>query len=93
MVRINRCSSPLSPTALRAALIRLLSVEFGDDPTAPDRGDQIVLADHTVAVAHQIEQQIEHLRLDRDQLRAPPEFAAFRIKYMIFKTKLHVSRP
>ena len=68
MVRISRCLSPLSPTALRAALMRLVRVEFGHDAAAPDRRDQIVLADDAVAVLHQVNQQVEHLRLDRNQL-------------------------
>ena len=64
-----------------------------NDPAAPDRGDQIVLADHAVAVLHQIDQQVEHLRLERDQIGAAPQLAPVGIKYMIFKVKLHVACP
>ena len=34
------------------------------DPAAPDRGEQIVLADDTLAILHEIDEQIEDLRLD-----------------------------
>ena len=64
MVRISFCSSPLSPTAFRAALMRLVKRRIRHDPAAPDRGDEIVLADDAVAVLHQVNQQVEHLRLD-----------------------------
>ena len=36
------------------------------DPAAPDRRDEIILADDALAVLHQVSQQIEHLRLDRN---------------------------
>ena len=41
---------------------------FGDDPPAPHRIQQVVLADDALAVLHQIEQQVEDLRPDRDRL-------------------------
>ena len=93
MVRISLCSPPLSPTALRAALMRLVRVEFRDDAAAPDRGDQIVLADDAVAVLHQVDQQVEHLRLDGDGVGAAPQLAPVHIKRMIAKEKLHFRRP
>ena len=46
----------------------------GHDAAVPDAGDQVVLADHAVAVADQEHQQVEDLRLDRD--RARPRSAA-----------------
>ena len=70
MVRISFCSSPLSPIALRAALMRLASVEIRHDPAAPDRGEQIILADDPLVVPHEIGQQIEHLRLDGNRRAA-----------------------
>ena len=56
MVRISFCSAPLSPTALRAALMRLVKGQIRHDPAAPDRGEQIVLADDALAVLQQIGQ-------------------------------------
>ena len=93
MVRISRCSSPLSPTALRAALMRLVSVESDTMRPPQTDGDQIVLAHHAVAILHEVKQQVEHLRLDRDQFRAAPKLAPVGIKYMIFKAKLHRAAP
>ena len=40
-----------------------------------------------MAVLHQINQQIEDLRLDRDQFGATPEFASVDVKQMIAKEK------
>ena len=63
------------------------------DPAAPDRSNQIVLADDAVAVLHQVNQQIEHLRLDRNGLGAAAQFAPIDVKRMIGKEKLHVGAP
>ena len=38
-----------------------------DDAPAPDRGQQIILADHAVAVPDQVNEEIEDLGLDRHQ--------------------------
>ncbi len=40
------------------------------DPAAPDRRDEIVLADDAVAIFDQENQEVEHLRLDRNGLGA-----------------------
>src|SRR4029453_9287082 len=60
------------------------------DPAAPNRSDKIVLAHHAITVLDQIQQQVEHLRLKRDELSAPPKLPAIRIEYLVFKAKLHV---
>ena len=52
MVRISCRFRPLSPTAVRAALIRPVGVRFRHNSTAPDRSNQIILADDTVAVLY-----------------------------------------
>src|SRR4029079_1304225 len=54
------------------------AVECGvrDDPSLPDGCDQVVLADDMLAIVDQIDQQVEHLRLDRDQFAARAQFAA-----------------
>ena len=85
MVRISFCSSPLSPIAFRAALMRLVKRRIRHDPAAPDRSEEIVLADDAVAVLHQIDQQIEHLRLDGNGLGAAAQLAPVGIKHMIVK--------
>src|SRR5215467_11341000 len=60
------------------------------DPAAPNRSDKIVLANHAVTVLDEIQQQVEHLWLKRDELRGPPKLSALRIEYVVFKAKLHV---
>jgi hypothetical protein len=60
------------------------------NPAAPNRSDKIVLANHAITVLDEIQQQVEHLRLKRDELSAPPKLAAIRIEYLVFKAKLHV---
>ena len=37
---------------------------LGDDPTIPDRLDQFILADNPIAVAHEVNDEIEDLRLN-----------------------------
>ena len=73
--------------------MRLVKVEFRDDAAAPDRGDQIVLADHPIAVLHEIHQQVEHLRLHGDGFAAAPQLAPTHVKDLIRKGKLHFDRP
>jgi hypothetical protein len=43
-----------------------------NDPSAPDRGQEIVLADDPVPVADQKYQKVEHLRLHRRQHSSAP---------------------
>ena len=83
MVRISFWCWPLSPIALRAALMRLVRVEFRHDPAVPDRGDQVVFGDDAVAVLHQVNQQVEYLRLDSNRLRIPAQLPPVGIKCMI----------
>ena len=56
---------------------------FGDDAAVPDALDQIVLGDDAVAVLDEVDQQIEHLRLDCDILAAAGEFAHAGIEHMV----------
>ena len=62
---------------------------FGDDAAIPHRLDQIVLGDDVVAVFDQVNQEIEHLRLDRHALAAAGQLAKVDIKHMVGKMKLH----
>ena len=61
------------------------------DAAAPDRRDEIVLADDAVAVLHQVDQQVEDLRLDGNGLRPAAQLAPVRVKRMVGKEKLHAS--
>ena len=49
-----------APGAIDAAGERGL----GDDPAIPDRLDQFILADDPIMIAHQVNDEIEDLRLD-----------------------------
>ena len=93
IVRISFWFLPLSPIAIRAELMRLVSVEFGNASATPDRSDQILPADDVVAVLHQIDQQVEYLRFHGNPLAAAEQLAAFDVKCMIFKGKLHAAFP
>ena len=62
---------------------------FGNDAAIPHRLDQIVLGDDVVAVFDQVNQQIEHLRLDRDAFAAAGQLAKVDIEHMVGKVKLH----
>ena len=73
--------------------MRLVIVEFGDDPAAPDRLQEIVLADDAFAVPNQVDQEVEDLRFERDPLAAPPEFAPINVKHMIGKDKFQFRSP
>ena len=59
------------------------------DPAAPDRSDEIVLADDAIAVLHQVNQQVEHLRLDVYRNFGAPEFAPFNIDLVVTKAEDH----
>jgi hypothetical protein len=62
-----------------------------DNPAVPDRSDEIVLADDAVAVLHQVDQQVEHLRLDINRLGPAAQFAPVGIKCLIGKKKFHLA--
>ncbi len=64
-----------------------------NDTATPDRRDEIASADDPLAVLQQVNQNVEDLRLDCNPLRAAPQLALFRIKYMIDKDKTHCSAP
>lgn len=70
--------------------MRVVKVESDTMRPPPYRGDQIVLAYHAVAVFHEMDDKIEHLRLDSDEPRAALQLAPLRIKFMIGKEIFHV---
>jgi hypothetical protein len=82
---MRRCSSPLSPIALRAALIRVKSVDSENDAPAPHGGEQIVFADDALAIADQVLEDVEDLTLKGDQRVPVPQLAPRRIQREIFK--------
>ena len=58
---------------------------FRDDAPMPDRGQQLVLADHAVAVPDQVNKKIEDLGLDGDQGSSPAQFAATCVEYTVLE--------
>ena len=65
----------------------------GDDAAVPDGLDQVILGDDAVTVLDQVNQEIKHLRLDRDGLAAAGQFAQGSVKHMVGKVKLQVFVP
>jgi hypothetical protein len=59
----------------------------------PHPGDEIVLADDAVAVAQQVDQQVEHLRLDRNELRPAAQLAPLDIERVVAELEVHPSSP
>src|SRR4051812_47188812 len=57
------------------------------DPAAPYQGNEIVSADDLIAVLQEMDEQIEYLRLRRDQFAAAPQFATAGIEGVIIKAK------
>ena len=74
------------PRGVDAAVER----RIGDDPAAPYQGDEIVPADDMVAVLQQMHQQVEYLRLHRDQLAITAQLAKIGIEDVIIEAEFHV---
>jgi hypothetical protein len=66
---------------------------FRHDAAAPHRLKQIVLGDHAVTVLHQVDQEIEDLRLERCRRAAAPQFPAVGVEGMITKAELQTRIP
>jgi hypothetical protein len=63
--------------------------QIRDHPAAPDRREEIALADDATGILHEVEQQIEYLGLDRNQCVAAAQLASIRVKCVIGKEKFH----
>src|SRR5262249_34020717 len=55
------------------------------DAAAPYVSDQVVAADHALAILDHIRQQIEDLRLERDRGIAAAQLASLRIERIVFE--------
>jgi hypothetical protein len=66
---------------------------FGDNPAPPYGMQKIVLADNTLAILHQMDEQVEDLRPRRDDLGRPGELPAIRVEHAISKYELHFDAP
>ena len=73
--------------------MRLVRVDFRDDAAVPDGLDEVVLADDAVPIFDQVDQQVEHLRLDANHLAGPGQLTQPRIQHVLGKVKLHVFAP
>ena len=89
-VRISRCVAPSSPSARRAALIRVVSADSETIRPPHIACKQIVLADHAVAVLHEEGQQIEDLGFDIERARAAAQFAPLEVEPVVAKRKSHL---
>jgi hypothetical protein len=68
---------------------RVDSVEqrgFRNNPPMPDRGQQIILADHPVTVPDQVDKEIEDLGLDSHKGRSPAQFTAIRVERTVLES-------
>ena len=76
---MRRCSAPLSLTALRTALRRVVSAETKTIRPPPHVVDQIIPADDPVMVADEMDKEVENLRFEPDGLNAAAQFSPFDI--------------
>ena len=63
------------------------------NPTIPNRDYEIVLADDAFAVAHQVDQEVEDFRPNRNNLRPPGELPPVRVKHAVSEHKMHFGAP
>jgi hypothetical protein len=85
----DRADQPLVLAAVAHGLSRGVDAarkgRIRHNPAAPDRSDEIVLADDSISVLHQVNQQVEDLRLDGNGLRPAVQLAPVGIKCMAGK--------
>jgi hypothetical protein len=58
---------------------------FRNNATVPDRANQFIPANNPFAMADEMEQKIEDLRLDRDEIHSAPQFSAIVIEREILE--------
>src|SRR5262249_49925002 len=63
----------------------------GDDPPLPDRVEQLVLAYRPVVIANEVDEQVEHLRLDRDDLAASAPLMVAEIDLVLGEAEVQMS--
>jgi len=64
---------------------------FRDNAAVPDRLYQVIFADDSITITHQVNDQIEHLRLDMHRFTSFAEFVLARINFELSKTIFHYS--
>src|SRR5262249_708940 len=66
---------------------------FGHGSTAPDRGQQVLPAHHTVAVINQKHEKIESLRFDVLKAWPAAQFPPTAVNGIVFENEQHLARP
>src|SRR5262249_39415565 len=64
---------------------------FRDDTALPDRVEQLVLGDDSIPVSHEMNEQIEHLRLDVDDCAGAPQLVPCPIDLEIGESEVQSS--
>src|SRR5690606_34173825 len=85
----HRLSRAVVPRRLARGANATGNTGVGNRPPIPDRGDDLVLGDHPVAIAHQMDQQAQHLRLEVYGLTTAAELERLRIELEIAKCRSH----
>jgi hypothetical protein len=76
----DRCARCIDPGRERGV---------GHNPTAPNSANEVILRNNSVAVLHKIQNEVEHLRLNRNRRTATPKLAAIGIKNVVIEEKCH----
>jgi hypothetical protein len=63
-----------------------------NDPASPYGCDHFLLPDDPIAVAHEMYEEIEYLRLDIDKLRPPSKLPTAKIEHMVCEQEPHARR-
>src|SRR5262249_6136179 len=66
---------------------------LGNGTAVPDRREEVVLADHAIAVLDQVNKEIENLGFDSDKLRSPAQLAAIRVERTFLEQIAQYSSP
>ena len=61
-----------------------------DDSSSPHQRNEIVPADHAIAVFQQVNQQVEHLRLHRHQVGATAQLATIGVEDVVIEFEFHL---
>ena len=64
-----------------------------NDAAAPYTSNQVIFADHAVAVSDEVFEQIKHLRLNRDEVAPPPQLSSVCIQTIVFEPVRQTKTP
>jgi hypothetical protein len=66
---------------------------FRNDPSVPDGGQKVILADHSIAISDQEQKKVEYLRLDLDHRVAASQLPPGRIDRIFAEHEAHAPAP